>query len=342
MSITIVTRAGKGAPLNATEHDANIKNIVAAIENTTSGHDHDGTNSKKITYSSITAMTSAQLAGIISDETGSGALVFAESPTLVTPTLGVATATSINKVAITAPATSATLTISDGVTATIAAELHVEAATHVNQDLTSDASPTFVTVKLSGLTDGYIPKHTADATGLENTNVYSDGNNVGLAQTSFGTSAAKVLAIGSGTAPTTSPADAVQMWSQNNTGQGASGLAQLYIRDEYGISGPVMHALDQRDCENIIEDLSYYPPVTFTWDPGSLADGVGETSAAISVPGVSLGGAAVQCIAPYDLQGVTLNAYVNAADSCQARLQNETTGTIDLASGTWIMQARRI
>ena len=150
MSITIVTRAGKGAPLNATEHDANINNIVAAIENTTIGHDHDGANSKKITYSSITAMTSAQLAGIISDETGSGALVFAESPTLVTPTLGVATATSINKVAITAPATSATLTISDGVTATIAAELHVEAATHVNQDLTSDASPTFAGVTITG------------------------------------------------------------------------------------------------------------------------------------------------------------------------------------------------
>ena len=149
MAISVTLRAGKGAPLNATEHDTNIKNIVAAIENTTSGHDHDGTDSKKITYSSITAMTSAQLAGIISDETGSGALVFAESPTLVTPTLGVATATSINKVAITAPATSATLTISDGVTATIAAELHVEAATHVNQDLTSDASPTFAAIKLT-------------------------------------------------------------------------------------------------------------------------------------------------------------------------------------------------
>lgn len=62
--------------------------------------------------------TSAQLAGIITDETGSGALVFATSPTLVTPTLGVATATSINKVAITAPATSATLTIANGKTLT--------------------------------------------------------------------------------------------------------------------------------------------------------------------------------------------------------------------------------
>lgn len=46
-------------------------------------------------------------------------LVFSTSPTLVTPVLGVATATSINKVAITAPATSATLTIADGKTATI-------------------------------------------------------------------------------------------------------------------------------------------------------------------------------------------------------------------------------
>jgi hypothetical protein len=41
------------------------------------------------------ATTSSQLAGVISDETGSGSLVFATSPTLVTPTLGVATATSL-------------------------------------------------------------------------------------------------------------------------------------------------------------------------------------------------------------------------------------------------------
>ncbi len=37
------------------------------------------------------ATTSAQLAGVISDETGSGALVFATSPTLVTPLLGTPT-----------------------------------------------------------------------------------------------------------------------------------------------------------------------------------------------------------------------------------------------------------
>lgn len=62
--------------------------------------------------------SSANLASAITDETGSGALVFATSPTLVTPVLGVATATSVNKVALTAPATSATLTLIDGTTVT--------------------------------------------------------------------------------------------------------------------------------------------------------------------------------------------------------------------------------
>ena len=96
------------------------------------------------------------------------------------------------------------------------------------------------------------------------------------------------------------------------------------------------------DCTNLVEDLSYLPPVTFVWDPGSLADGAGETSAAVPYPGATLGGVSVQAIAPYDLQGITCNAWVDAANSCKVRLQNETAGTIDLASGTWTLQARRI
>ena len=68
--------------------------------------------------SAFATTTSSELAGVISDETGTGALVFANSPTLVTPALGVASATSVNKVAITAPATGSTLTIADGKTLT--------------------------------------------------------------------------------------------------------------------------------------------------------------------------------------------------------------------------------
>jgi len=62
--------------------------------------------------------SSANLASALTDKTGSGANVFATSPTLVTPTLGVASATTVNKVTLTAPATGSTLTIADGKTLT--------------------------------------------------------------------------------------------------------------------------------------------------------------------------------------------------------------------------------
>jgi hypothetical protein len=51
--------------------------------------------------------SSANLAAAVSDETGSGALVFASSPTLVTPALGAATATSLNGVTLTGTSTPA-------------------------------------------------------------------------------------------------------------------------------------------------------------------------------------------------------------------------------------------
>jgi hypothetical protein len=57
-------------------------------------------------------------AGVLGElaTTGSGNVVLATSPTLTTPTLGVASATTINKVTITAPTTGATLTLADGST----------------------------------------------------------------------------------------------------------------------------------------------------------------------------------------------------------------------------------
>ncbi len=67
------------------------------------------------------ATTSAELAGVISDETGSGSLVFADSPTFTTPTLGAATATSINGLTITS--STGTLTITNGKTFTTSSTL---------------------------------------------------------------------------------------------------------------------------------------------------------------------------------------------------------------------------
>lgn len=91
--------------------------------------------------------TSAQLATVISDETGSSLLVFNTSPTLVTPVLGVATATSINKVTITPPTTSATLTLVTGSTLTLNGAF--------NTQFTGSANATFTlpgaTATLAGL-----------------------------------------------------------------------------------------------------------------------------------------------------------------------------------------------
>jgi hypothetical protein len=64
MAITIVTRAGKGAPLNATEHDANLNNLAAAIENITTGHDHDGGDSKKVVAANIVNTPAGDIAAI--------------------------------------------------------------------------------------------------------------------------------------------------------------------------------------------------------------------------------------------------------------------------------------
>lgn len=72
------------------------------------------------THIHTTAAGGGQLSlGAFTSTTGSGAVVGATGATLTTPNIGVATATSINKVAITAPATSATLTIANGKTLTI-------------------------------------------------------------------------------------------------------------------------------------------------------------------------------------------------------------------------------
>jgi hypothetical protein len=58
----------------------------------------------------LAATTSTELAGIISDETGSGSLVFATSPTLVTPNLGTPSAINLtNATAVPSDSTKAPL-----------------------------------------------------------------------------------------------------------------------------------------------------------------------------------------------------------------------------------------
>lgn len=130
--LTLPAVAGTLATLAGTETLSN-KTMIAPNLGTPSvlvGTNITGT-AAALTAGNVT--TNANLTGPISSsgnatsitaQTGTGTtFVVQTSPTLITPALGVATATSINKVVITAPATSATLTIADGKTLTANASL---------------------------------------------------------------------------------------------------------------------------------------------------------------------------------------------------------------------------
>jgi hypothetical protein len=71
--------------------------------------------------------------------------------------------------------------------------------------------------------------------------------------------------------------------------------------------------------------------VTATLDAGSLVDGAGETDT-VAVPGVALGDMVLGCSFAVDEAGMSITGYVSAANVVSLRVQNESGGTVDLAS----------
>ena len=68
--------------LSATQYTGNAATVTNGVYTTSK-------------ISALAATSSSELAGVISDETGTGALVFANTPTLVTPAIGAATGTTL-------------------------------------------------------------------------------------------------------------------------------------------------------------------------------------------------------------------------------------------------------
>lgn len=71
-----------------------------------------------------------------------------------------------------------------------------------------------------------------------------------------------------------------------------------------------------------------------TIDPANLVDGAGVTAQITNVHGATLGDF-VLVAAPYDLQDITVTAYVQAKGVVEIRIQNESGATVNLASGVW-------
>lgn len=82
--------------------------------------------------------------------------------------------------------------------------------------------------------------------------------------------------------------------------------------------------------EYIDLDVSY----TFTWNPASLADGAGETSATQGITGLQYGDH-VLASAGVSTAGMLVCGYVSGVSEAKVRIQNETGSTVDLASSTW-------
>ncbi len=77
-----------------------------------------------------------------------------------------------------------------------------------------------------------------------------------------------------------------------------------------------------------------------TYDPPSLADGAGATTP-VAVTGAALGDYARASFS-LDLQGITVTAWVSAAAVVSVRFQNESGGTVDLASGTLRVRVEKV
>ena len=73
--------------------------------------------------------------------------------------------------------------------------------------------------------------------------------------------------------------------------------------------------------------------VTATLDTDNLADAAG-VSDTVAVPGVALGDIVLGFSFGVNLSGITVTAYVRAANSVVIRVKNESRGAINLASTT--------
>jgi hypothetical protein len=203
-----------------------------------------------ITGNAATVTTNANLTGPITSvgnatsvasQTGTGTkFVMDTSPTLVTPTLGAATATTINKVTITQPTTSATLTIADGKTLTannsiVVAGTDATTMTFPTTDATiarTDAAQTFTGVQTfsSDIVVNSVNIGRGKGAVASNTAVGTDAISAtatGADNTALGYNTLKVITSGTGNTAVGSQAALAMTTGTNNTVIGNRALSTV-------------------------------------------------------------------------------------------------------------------
>ena len=153
----VTTSTGTGSVVLSTSPSLTTPSLGAASATSINGTSIPSSKTLVVTtdkLSALAATTSAELAGVISDETGTGALVFATSPSLTTPNIGAATATSINSTTI---PSSKTLVVTTDKLSALAATTSAELAGVISDETGTGAlvfanTPTLVTPNIGAAT----------------------------------------------------------------------------------------------------------------------------------------------------------------------------------------------
>lgn len=105
----------------------------------------------------------------------------------------------------------------------------------------------------------------------------------------------------------------------------------IILRNQSTGTTPLWVEIDRSFSLDVVGSLTYDPP--------SIAAGASAAEVSVTVTGAVLGDPAVASFS-LDLAGLTISAYVSAANTVKVRLTNPTADAIDLASGT--LRARAI